>query len=345
MGEVAPNRRAQNPEARVRDGEPGRAASQREKQAFDEHLPKEPRSSRPQCRSHHHLTGPANRSGELQARHVGARNQKEQRDGTEEQQHRGFRVAKHALLQADDVNDLIARSLAVLLREPGGDPVHVGGRLGTAIAMLEPADHRQEWSDPGRQDRFERPELFQRHPELCCGARVRKPKARRHDADDGVGGAVECEKLPDDVVPAAEPIAPERLANHDGARRCGIAVGRQERAAGQRRHSQERKEVGRHGGGDWGVWIAKARQRGLRDDVCRERLKRAALFLPVEKAGIGNRLCRRRLVLRRRNQRDEPLGLGVGQRLEKNRVGHGKDGRVCADAKGECEHRDRCETG
>ena len=308
----------------MRHGQSGGTAGQREQQAFDEHLPDEPRSSRPQCRSHDHLTGPADRSGELQARHIGARNQKEQCDGAEEQQHRGFGVAKHALLQTDDLNDLIARSLAVMLREPGRDGIHFGARLGKAVTQPQPAHHRQEWSDPGRHDWLERPELRQRHPQLRCGGRVRKPKARRHDADDGVGRAVEREVLPENVVPAAEPVVPERLANHDSARRSGIAVGGQQRAAGERRRLEQRKDRGRDGHCNGCVRVAEARQRGLRDDVGAQRFEGAALFLPVEKRGIRNRLCRRRLVLRSRNQRDEPFGLGIGQRLEKNRVRDGE---------------------
>ena len=64
-------------------------------------------------------------------------------------------------------------------------------------------------------------------------------------------------------------------------------------------------------------------------------LEHVVLRLPVEKVGTRHVLAGASGVGPQRLDRDEALGVRIGERLEQDRVDHREDGDVCADGQGE----------
>ncbi len=75
-----------------------------------------------------------------------------------------------------------------------------------------------------------------------------RPETRRHDADDGVGPAVDAKLAADRMSIAAELAAPEPIAQHHDRLTTRLAFLRGERAADLRRHTSDLEERRGHRG-------------------------------------------------------------------------------------------------
>ena len=90
----------------------------------------------------------------------------------------------------------------------------------------------------------------ERDPEVLVGRAPRtRGEACRHDADDGVAGAVEGQGLADDIGARAEPPLPEAVAEHHDMAAAGrvllVEEGASERRARPKNPKEPRPDSGR----------------------------------------------------------------------------------------------------
>ena len=158
----------------------------------------------------------------------------------------------------------------------------------------------------------------------------------RHDANDGVGLAVEDQQLIK-FVPLAQSPTPERMADDGHALESGgLRIG--ERSADHRGRPQRLEEAGRHGrrADAFGAVLCAHVQPAGRVDT--DTVERRALF-HLARGGDPHLAEPHRPV----RDLDDPFRLWIRQRFEQHRISHAEERRVGADAKGEGQHRHRRE--
>ncbi len=165
---------------------------------------------------------------------------------------------------------------------------------------------------------------------------IRKVKISRHDADHDERRPVDHHRATDGVAAPAEALRPQRVADHDDvAARSAVLLGA-ERAAQRGGDAENGEET--HGDGCRGdafrfaAGVVAPRQsdarRAVRADV---RVRPTELAHPRE-------LRERRAV-----ERDELLGMRIGERSNDDGVDDGEDGGVGADTERERADRNRRE--
>jgi hypothetical protein len=211
-----------------------------------------------------------------------------------------------------------------------------GGEL-ARDAGLEPAEHDENRERPpvlidpllgGRAERARR----HGHVDVVF---LRVVRHVRQHADDGVRTIVHLKHLADDVRIAAELRAPVRVAEDQhrvGSRRI---VAGDERASEHGPDAEDVEEIVRHDADIDAVGLAALEQIEIHLMIFDQRVeRRRPLAIVVEffdrDARVGPSRERRRLA-----QHDEPVAIGVWQRLQQHAVDHAEDGRVRADAEAE----------
>jgi hypothetical protein len=130
----------------------------------------------------------------------------------------------------------------VLALEAPPDGLGLGLCLRAGHPGRQPGEHAQGFALAVLQARGQ----IQRRPQLgVADPERRELEPRRHDADDGVGLAVEGERLADDLRISAEAPLPQPMGEHHGGRRPRLIVAGTEGAAEGRRDPQHREHVGR----------------------------------------------------------------------------------------------------
>ena len=154
---------------------------------------------------------------------------------------------------------------------------------------------------------------------------------------------VERDRFADDLAPAAELFLPKIVAKNDSCLRAGSRVLARERPADERFFAEHLEIVlsnevaGQRGRFfDAGEVIVVVTARG-------DRFERGHLFLQVAEPGGREAEALEVLLQIARLHHHEPVGVGIGQRREQDRVDDCEDGGVRPNAERECEHRHECE--
>jgi hypothetical protein len=121
-----------------------------QEEALGQELAHQAGTVRAQGQAHGHLAAARGGTGELQARHVGAREQEHERDRAHEQGHGRPQVADRLLLEGHDADAPARVCLRVLLGQHRREPLQVGLGLLDARAALEPSDDVEEAVVAGR---------------------------------------------------------------------------------------------------------------------------------------------------------------------------------------------------
>ena len=179
-----------------------------------------------------------------------------------------------------------------------------------------------------------------RDPELL---RIRREiERRRHHAEDAVRLAAQSDVAPDDGSIGAEAARPQAMAEHDHLLFAGLVLGGRERPAERRLHAEDVEEPGRDacaGHALRGSLVREVEARILRGGELAERRRARAGVGEV----AGGHAARPALIVLL--DVDEPIGRGIGQRLQHDGVHRAEDRRGGADADREREQRDQRETG
>ena len=227
-----------------------------------------------------------------------------------------------------------------MLFEVDGDALHVGAGLLDGDARLQARDAVQPWVIAAILPAGVFRRLADRRPQLDA---ARELEVGRHDADHREAAVVERHLLIEDAGVAAEAPLPERVAEHGDRLRARLVFVIGEEAAPQGIDAQRLEQLSRHHAAGQPLGLARARQVVALAAVDADVLEDLVLRPPVLVVRVSDgHLINLRARL---PQVDEPLGFGVGQRLEQHRIDDAEDGRRRADAERQRQHRDEGEAG
>jgi hypothetical protein len=174
-------------------------------------------------------------------------------------------------------------------------------------------------------------------PELLV---VREVEIRRHDADDGSGGAVDADGLADDARIAAEVGLPERVTEDDGLVHAGLVLLGEEITPEHGGDAEGAEEVPR----DVAAGVAAGLPAigdvdGGAVQIARDRLERLEIHLAdvlvVHRRHPGVEIVRTEIGGVDHLDIDEALGSGKGEAAEQGAVDDGEHRGDAADAEGE----------
>ena len=320
------------------------AAGDRQERAFDELLTHQPPAIRAERRARRELALSGFRARQQNRAGVGARDEHQEADGTQQDVERPPDAAEDLVLDRHgERREVHLRRVLTFGRERRRDRGEIVGRLRGGHAGLEPARGVEAVAAALGLLRIE----VHRHPQLRRLRRVvaeigRELEAARHHADDLCGPAVEIEVALDRAGIAAELPLPEAVAEDDEHRLFGAAaragfvfgVGPSE----DRPHAEDVERVrGRERRAD-ADGVARAGEGHARDVPRGDPAHRAVARLVVEDFLVGHpRLVE---VGPAAPDRHEAVGIAVGERRDE----HAADDRVHrggrADAEAQREHDD-----
>jgi len=295
-------------------------------------------------RSRGQLAHPCARAYRHEVRHVDAADQQYDEHATPEQQQRSARFRNQLLLErprsgaeADVRQDLLPlrERVEVALVQRIELRLHLLNRAALAqppqllpsivVTLIVSA---LLWRERGRR------------PQRYLG--VEEPERFGHDAQNRIHLAIDPQILADRVVATAKGFVPETVTQEDFAIVAGLgfALGEHRSAVGGHPEHVEERRRRSHARDPLGVAVTVTTERRAVFTVHRQRLQRREVTQAVEV--VRNRIGR---------LFDARAGIGVvhlhelrrlveRQRPQDDRVDDGEDGRVGADAQGQC--RDRC---
>ncbi|HVL69518.1 MAG TPA: hypothetical protein VM364_19830 [Vicinamibacterales bacterium] len=293
----------------------------------------------PERRTHGELALPRRAADQEEIRDVRARDQQHHPHRREEHQERRPYLADHLVAQRRQAHGRVGVAVGELLFEPSGDRCHLLPRARDGRARREPRDAIEiDTAAPAA-----RIVVLDRLPEPRA---VRKIEAGRCDPDDLPRTAAHLQRRSDRVGAAAEALLPEGMTDdHDPRAVRPVVVARDLAADGE--CTKHGEEISRHDGARHHLGVADAgdgeRGRGVR----RHRLEGVCLLLPVQIVHVRDAAGhppRARIVARGLPQRDEPVRLLVGQRLQQHAMDDAEERRRGADAEGKGQDGDDRET-
>jgi hypothetical protein len=281
---------------------------------------------------------------EQEARHVGARDQQDQADGAHQDPEHRPHVPDELVPQRHERH---RRGLVLggkLAAQLGVDRIDVGACGVERRARLQPADGLQMLARAAGIGN--RSVVSDKRPHL--GALIEalgdeRLEGRRHHADDREWPIVHRDHTSDGRRIAAEPAAPEAVAQDRRLPGGGRVFGGGEVTPDRRLHAERPEEVPGHAHPADPFRFAVGQQRRTPGADERHVFERMAAVAPVEErqvTDVAGRAGRPPLA-----DRDEAIGIRVRQRTEQHRVEDAEDRRVRADAERQGHERDRCEAG
>ena len=223
----------------AREPEPGESAGDRQQQAFDQQLTREPPARAAERGAHRELRFAGRAAREEQARDVDARDQQQQRDSPKQDPEHAAGAADRVGLQRQHVREPLPAIAGTVPPEPGRDRREFGLRLLEGHARTEPADRAQIVVAPGigaaRLEIDGRPHVDARLQWIL--------EAVRQDAGDAVRDAVQRQHAARGIGRAAQMIAPDARAD-DGDARVAAFVGALEELTQRGRDAQHAEVVG-----------------------------------------------------------------------------------------------------
>ena len=265
---------------------------------------------------------------EQQICHVGAGDEQDEADGSEEDEERRAHVADDAVAQGFDGEAFFwpHRAFRVAAAELVGGDVELGVGLGEGYAGLEASGGEEEVALVGAVGVD-----LEGQPDVGFGV---GDEGLAEDSDDGVWLVAEREGAADDVGIASEFALPEAVADDDDFAAVGRVFLRGEGAA---QHDGRAKEA-EVGFADVDAvdllgMVAGEVEAGAAEVVGGDVLKDAGLLPPVVE--LGGRSGGSFALGRCEQELDDAVGVGIGERLEQDGVDDGEDGGVGSDAKGQ----------
>ena len=192
-------------------------------------------------------------------------------------------------------------------------------------------------------DRFHFERRGGRNPQLRRKNRHHPIEAGRDDADDRVRVAADAERAPDGIGCGAQLADPVAIRDHRDAFGAGHVVRRRERPADRGAHAKHTEIVPRddfaHRKARAVVEVQRREHRAVAGDV----LEHFVLRPKIEIVRVRRRAERAEPRVARENV-DETIRRGHGQRLEQQRIGNREECGVEADADGQRRHGDERES-
>ena len=329
---------ADEPDAREGERETDGGGDAGEDQALGEQLPHHAESAGTERGTNRNLALAAFGAGEEEVRHVRAGDEQKKRDCAEEQPD-GAADGAHDLVGERQHHRVELHLLRVqtLVGHRDGDAVQFVRGLFNRRSRFQAADGIEAVAamvHAGGIHLLRQPQL-RRLGILIIG---RQDEARRHDAGDLVGVAVDLDGAADNSGVGGVAARPQGVAENDDVRTVAHVLGGGERPSHHCSHAERREQV--------------------RRDACRGHALRVAVagevHLPLTPGGdlaerlspppVVDDLAGRHpgLVERRPLAPDHhrPVGLAPRQRPQEDGVDDAEDGRVRADAEGQRQDRD-----
>ncbi len=236
-------RRDNKAHSRPRERDAEQSAGSGKHQSLDRELPHKLRAASADCLAHTNLASAGIRPRQQKVSDIDTGNQKEERNSTEQHQHRGLDLADHFVLKAVNRQRMIFRTDGMIaggirLPEFAFDSMEILRRAQRSYARLQMRQEREIMA----------PCLLQ----LLSGNLQRRPRvhgfrearwefeAVSHHADDLRLTSVEQNLAPDNVRVAAEGTHPKSMTEHEGGLGSRIVVGGQNWPAHLRSHSKHR---------------------------------------------------------------------------------------------------------
>jgi len=213
-----------------------------EHHAFDEQLTHDAPAGGAERHAHRHLARARRRSRQQEVRHIGARDEQDERDGAHQRQEdQSNLTAVHAVVERHHSRRDVFVRRRVIVRQPGRDRREFRLCLRQRDAVGQPSEDLEV---PGvafllRQARH----LHERYPQVRVD---REFEAFGHHADHGRWHVVHFDRAADDGWVAAIAVLPDTVAEDHHCGGAGTILLRAEVAAEQRLLADQPERVGRH---------------------------------------------------------------------------------------------------
>ncbi len=298
-------------------------------EALRQELTQHPHPVGPERRAHGHLALPRLGAREQQVRHVGAGDEQQETDRTEEQPDRASDGTDDFVGEREDHGvELHLNRVEPFARHGARDPAQLVGGLPHGRTRLQPAGRVKAVAaviGGGRVHLQRRPQLRR----FGVAKISRQHEARRHDADDLEGVAVDEDRSADDRGIGGVAPVPESVTKDDEPGTVGEVLLGRERAADHRRDAERRERVGADARARDALGFLAAGQVHLSFAPGRDLLQRPAAPAIVHDLALGHPGLVERRPLAPDHHR--AIGLGPRQRPEEHGVEHAEDGGVGAD--------------
>jgi hypothetical protein len=327
---------------RPRETNTEHAAGERQQKTLREHEPRESSTPGAQCDAHGELATACPRAAQQQVRHVGARDQQERGDGSEQHFDRPRLARIHHVLRPD--RPRTALRLCAPRRRPRCAGRHA---VEDILKFLRRLRRRNARTQPGvgvalreRVETGRNPHARRRVAPLAARRVIRdwQPHRRWRDPDDDVRvvlPAAHNDGLADDVGPAAVRALPKPVTDHGDARASGALVLRREIASDRRRNAEQVQVVRRDRRGN-GIALGRILHRDVIDVHRGDRFERVRARAPRVYGAAARR--REAVGLSFHRQHHDAVAVAVRERCQQQAVHHAEDGGVRPDPEGEREH-------
>ncbi len=333
----------------VGDGDADRGADAGEEEALREHLADQPAAGGAERGADGQLLGPQGGARKLHVHHVDA--------GDEQNEQAAAQHSPEQLRQGGRRERLDQRldegGVEFLVRVGEGDGELLGDGREFSRGLVEGHLALDQAEDGGRRAlgigvvaRLRGIFAVEGDPDLLVDG---EGEARRHDADDGGGFAVDADALADDIGRTAEIALPELVADERDLGGAGLVIGGGEVAPDDGADAADAEEIG--GDVRTGVALRIAVDRdvdGGAVDVSRQQIERLLLLahgLVVEREDLAAKAVDVRVFLADIDDLDagEAVGVRIREAAEHGAVDDAEHRRDAPDAEGEDEHGEQAE--
>ncbi len=316
-------------------------AEQRKDPRLDQNLSRHPATAGSERSAYRVFTRPRDRPSEREAGDVAAGDEEDTGNRAEDGQQHGPGTADDVVDQGTGSRAPASVRVRELLLVESGQAIQFSVRLLDGHTASEAGDGVEPPEVPIEVGRVE----AEWNPEVCSlpvwkGSLSSTDvlEARRHDADDDKRPAREVDRASDNGGIGAEPRAPDPIAQDDAVGSARTLVVARECAAERSTRAQQLDEAG---GDEQALEI-------LRSGRAPELM---ALAVEGRGTGEGSLVLAKGVEVHRRQRHvaepwmlcedaHQPVGIGVGQRLEEDTAHHAVDRRVAADGEREREGDD-----
>jgi len=182
----------------IRESDAGESANHAEDERLAEELAHEARTAGAERGADGNFARARCRPREQKIGDVGARNQKDEADGTEQDEQGCLHFTDEKIAQRYHANRPAVVVLGIIFREPRGDGVELGFGLRRVHARLDAAGERQPVTAAPIEPASEQRIIDDWHPDLVALLQLREAERCGRDADDGEGALVERDRSADD---------------------------------------------------------------------------------------------------------------------------------------------------
>src|SRR6267143_4500442 len=303
---------------------PDGSADEGEQQAFGQQLGDQAGPARAQSRTHGKFLAPADGTGHDEVGDVGARDQKDESDGSEQNKQDGPNLAHDLFCETFHDKERGSVFLWICAGELRVDAVHFRAGLIGRDARGEPAEDAEP-AETAARDGISA--LVHGNPQRR-GSGGCKLKVARKNADDGGGLAVQVNDAPDDLRIGAKLGAPKGIGENRHGRAIFPHFALEEITSKSGLNTESRKKTRRNLRGESVLGLAIRRKSEGITAVTREGLDTLCRALPIQIVRVRSLSAIRAVVglTARLAKMEELAGIAIRQRMKEGRINDRENG-------------------